>query len=595
VTPGSRAGIPGVVGSAWSSGRRLYRLLPARLRRGWLVAIVAAGLCSMAELVTTAVVLSVIRLATQPPGAGRAALPWAPAGDTGASALLLAMATVGAVFGLRAALVLGATAASGASIVATGLFVGEALFAHYVWMPYARFRQRTVAELQRIVAHLASDVVDRAVRPGIQLLTDAFLIVAILAVMVVASPLGTLAAATLVAGLSLLLARVLHPALYRVSATMDRHDRSAYVFVEQVLHGRREITLRGHEAAVVASYLEERQAVGAAARRRLVLLEAPRAVIEATTLTIVAGLLVAAVGLGLDTPGVVATLGLFAYALLRLVPLATRVTTSVSSIRAGLPILEVVLRDLEPALAPTIELRHVSSAYEGARHPVLRDVSVRIESGTFVAVVGPSGAGKSTLVDLLLGLLVPTAGEILVDGRPLSTLDDGWRARIGVVSQEPYIFNDTIARNVVLFAEPVDEPRVRQVLADVGLWGFVQVQRDGLATQVGERGSALSGGQRQRLAIARALYSDPDFLVFDEATSALDPDSEAQALKSALHRACPRTLVVVTHRASAIVNADQVIVLDDGVVTAAGSYAEVAGRSAYFRRLLGARTPSRSR
>jgi ATP-binding cassette subfamily C protein len=364
----------------------------------------------------------------------------------------------------------------------------------------------------------------------------------------------------------------------------------------------------------VASYLEERQAVGAAARRRLVLLEAPRAVIEATTLTIVAGLLVAAVGLGLDTPGVVATLGLFAYALLRLVPLATRVTTSVSSIRAGLPILEVVLRDLEPALAaargspsrprgalpdpalaPTIELRHVSSAYEGARHPVLRDVSVRIESGTFVAVVGPSGAGKSTLVDLLLGLLVPTAGEILVDGRPLSTLDDGWRARIGVVSQEPYIFNDTIARNVVLFAEPVDEPRVRQVLADVGLWGFVQAQRDGLATQVGERGSALSGGQRQRLAIARALYSDPDFLVFDEATSALDPDSEAQALKSALHRACPRTLVVVTHRASAIVNADQVIVLDDGVVTAAGSYAEVAGRSAYFRRLLGARTPSRSR
>jgi ATP-binding cassette subfamily C protein len=613
VIPRDGPGVPGVLGSAWSSGRRLARLLPGRLRRGWLVAVVLAGLCSVAELATTAVVLGVIRLATQPGAAGpRTALPWAPA-DSGAWAALLTIALAGAVFAVRAALILGGAAASGASAVATGLFVGEALFSHYVWMPYARFRQRGVAELHRLVAHLANDVVDRVVRPGLQLLTDALLIAAVLAVMVIASPLGTLAAATLVAGLSLLLARLLYPALYRSSAVMDRHERSAYVFVEQVLHGRREITLRGHEAAVVDSYLDERQAVGAAARRRLVLLEVPRAVVEAATMTLVAGLLVGAVGLGLDTPGVVATLGLFAYALLRLVPLATRVTTNVSSIRAGLPILEAVMRDLEPALdrahgapsrppgsvpaapaiGPAIDLCHVWSSYDGARHPVLRDVSARIEPGTFVAIVGPSGAGKSTLVDLLLGLLAPTAGEILVDGRPLPALAGDWRARIGVVSQEPYIFNDTIARNVVLFAEPVDEPRVRRVLADVGLWGFVQAQRDGLATRVGERGSALSGGQRQRLAIARALYSDPDFLVFDEATSALDPDSEAAVLRGALREACPRTLVAVTHRASAIVGCDQVIVLDDGAVTAAGSWAEVSSRSPYFRRLIGARTPSR--
>lgn len=575
-----------------------------------------AGLCSIAELVTTALVLGVIRLATGPSASSRrAALSWLPTEGSGVSAAFLVIAIIGTVLTLRAALVLGYTHFSGASTTATGLFVGQALFSHFVRMPYGRFRQRGVAEVQRLIAHLANDVVDRAVRPGIQMLTDVFLITSILTVMVIASPVGTLTAATFVAGLSLLLVKVVHPKLYRVSAQMDRHDRSAYVFVEQVLQGRREITLRGHESAVVASYLEERQAIGEAARKRMVLLEVPRAVIEAAALTIVAGILIAAVSLGFDTPGVVSTLGLFAYALLRLVPLATRVTTNLSTIRAGVPLLDSVLGDLEPALEvvsspppqlerpepPTsftpaaIQLCNVSSVYDGARHPVLRNVSMRIDAGTFVAIVGPSGAGKSTLVDVLLGLLTPTAGEVLVDGRPLHALGSAWRARVGVVSQEPYIFNDSIARNVVLFTDHVDERRLKQVLIDVGLWHFVDEQRQGLATQVGERGSGLSAGQRQRLAVARALYSDSDFLVLDEATSALDPDGEAVVMHSALRRSSPRTLVAVSHRASAIVDCEQVIVLEEGMVTAAGSYEDVLSMSAYFTRLVGAHSARQRR
>ena len=350
---------------AWAAARRLYRLLPRRLRRGWMRLVAVAGLCSLAELATTAALLGVMRLATQPPGtAPRLPLPWAgpPLVVAGARTAVLAAALVTSVFLLRAALALALTAATSSSTVETGIFIGEALFSHYVRMPYARFRQRGVAELQRRVAHLANDVVGQVFRPGVQLVTDAAVIASVLSIMVIASPWGTLAATALVLAVSLLLIRAVNPPLYRSSMRMDRHDRSAYVFVEQVLHGRREITLRGHETPVVASYLQERHAVGAATRQRAILLELPRIVIEGATLIIVTGLVIFAVGLGLDTPRVVATLGLFAYALLRLMPLATRITANVGTFRAGLPILDVVLQDLGPAL-------------DGTRFPATRPTS----------------------------------------------------------------------------------------------------------------------------------------------------------------------------------------------------------------------------
>jgi ATP-binding cassette subfamily C protein len=592
---------------AWAEARRLYFLLPARLRRSWIALLVLGGLCSAAELLMAAVILSMTRVATGAGGEAPAvALPWATFQVSGLTSALLATAVVGAVFFLRGGLTFALSAATATAGASTAAFIGESLFSHYVWMPYARFRPRGVAELQRRVLHLSNEVVERVLRPTLVLLADGLVIGAVLVVMVAASPRGTLIAAALVLTTSVLLIRMVHPRLYRLSLRIDAHERAVYTFVEQVLHGRREITLRGHEAAVVASYREEREAIGAAIRRRAPLLELPRLVLEAASMTVLAGLLVAAVGLGLDRPGLLATLGLFGYAMLRLNPLAARIASSLSTLRSGLPILDAVLQDLVaagtqhhegPDSAPSgraarsrspcsIELRDVSSCYEGARRPALRDVTVRIEPGSFVAVVGPSGSGKSTLVDLLLGLLSPTFGEVLVDGHPLAALGPEWRSRVGVVSQEPYVFNDSIRRNVALFGNG-DEARLRQVLQDVGLLDYVETQRDGLITLVGERGSGLSGGQRQRLAIARALYLDPDLLVLDEATSALDPEGEAQVLDSARRSERSRTVVVVTHRPSAIAGCDQVIVLERGRLTSAGTHADVRRQSPFYAQLLG--------
>jgi ABC-type multidrug transport system fused ATPase/permease subunit len=595
--------------------RAVHRLLPQHLRRLWVLVVALAGLCSLAELATTALLLTVIRLAAQPADAGpRVLLPWVPSTPlvlAGGRAALLATAVVTTVFLLRAVLAVALAVATNASTVATGIALAEALFARYVGMPYVQFRQRRVAELQRRVTVQAKTVVSQVFRPGVQLATDVAIIASVLSMMVVASPVGTLAAAVMALGVGIVLTRAINPRLRRAVMLVEQHDRSANLFVDQALHGRREITLRHHEAPVVSSFVEGRRAGIAPSRRTAILLELPRIVVEGVTMVVVTGLIIFAIGLELDTPRVLALLGLFAYALLRLMPLATRMATNLASVRAGLPVLDEVLQDIlaapgdlgsparsrhpqtgaTPALAGAIEFRQVSARYEGSRDLALHDVTVRVEAGSFVAVVGPSGAGKSTLVDLLVGLIEPTAGQVLVGGQPLAGLVEGWQTRVGVVSQEPYIFNDSVLRNVVLFAGAVDERRVVQVLDDVGLWELARQLPHGLDTEIGDRGSTLSGGQRQRLAVARALYSDPDLLVFDEATSALDPDAETRVLRAALRRPEPRTVLIVTHRASAIRNCSQVIVLEDGAVTASGPYAEVLAKSAYFARLVSAPTP----
>jgi ATP-binding cassette subfamily B protein len=227
-----------------------------------------------------------------------------------------------------------------------------------------------------------------------------------------------------------------------------------------------------------------------------------------------------------------------------------------------------------------IEFRNVSFRYPGTDRLVLRDVSFHVPAGFGLAVVGPTGSGKSTVVALLARLYDPTEGEVLIDGVPVSRWPLGrLRAALGVVPQDAFLFSATLRDNLALgFDEPDparEEERIRAAARVAQLDETVGGFPHGYDTMLGERGINLSGGQKQRATLARAIARDPEVLVLDDALSAVDTHTETEILQGLREVLAGRTSVIVSHRVTAVMNADRIVVLDDGAVAEVGTHAEL--------------------
>ena len=232
-----------------------------------------------------------------------------------------------------------------------------------------------------------------------------------------------------------------------------------------------------------------------------------------------------------------------------------------------------------------ITLDHVTFSYSGAnRDFALDDVSLCIPENKVTAIVGASGSGKTTIVKLLQGFYEPQRGQIRVGGTPLSMLNPHlWRGKSGSVMQESFIFSDTIARNIAIGDDRIDAERLRHAARVANVEEFVGKLPLGFHTKIGMEGSGVSAGQRQRILIARAVYKNPEFIFLDEATNALDANNERAIMKHLREFYCGRTVLVVAHRLSTVVDADNIIVLDRGKVAEQGTHDELTAlRGVYY-------------
>lgn len=242
--------------------------------------------------------------------------------------------------------------------------------------------------------------------------------------------------------------------------------------------------------------------------------------------------------------------------------------------------------------APALALRGAEVVFEGvgfaydARRPILKNVSFVVPAGQTVAVVGASGSGKSTLTRLLFRFYDPTEGRILIDGQDIRTVkQDSVRAALGIVPQDTVLFNDTMAYNLEYGRPGAEAAEVMATAEAARLGPLIAALPDGLQTVVGERGLKLSGGEKQRVAIARALLKNPAILIFDEATSSLDSETERAIQAEIREVARGRTSLIIAHRLSTIVDADLIVVLEQGRVVEQGRHAELLARSGRYAEL----------
>ena len=245
--------------------------------------------------------------------------------------------------------------------------------------------------------------------------------------------------------------------------------------------------------------------------------------------------------------------------------------------RPGAPALKVS--------AGTVRFEDVHFSYDGQR-PILRGVSFEAPAGHTLAIVGPSGAGKSTISRLLFRFYEPSSGRITIDGQDIRAVSQSsLRAAIGMVPQDTVLFNDSILYNIAYGRDGASEGRVREAAANARIDAFIRSLPQGYGAQVGERGLKLSGGEKQRVAIARTMLKGPPILVLDEATSALDSFTERE-IQDALQRVSEgRTTLVIAHRLSTVVNADEILVLDKGLIAERGRHDELLAKGGVYAAL----------
>lgn len=592
------------------SVRTAFQLIEPHARRRWALVIVLAAIVSAFEALGALLVFVVVRTVTHP----KEAFELPIAGDlrdrfptTGEDELFTYIAiAVAAFFVVRAGLFLAQTYLQNRAAHRASVSISRRLIQGYLRMPYAWHLGRNSAEQIRTAYDSVIQIVTYVLVPSIMLVSETMVVVGLLVILLVTAPLATVLAVAFLAPLVWLLLRTIQPRLVQLGEIHQEMTKRSFHTLQQGLGGVRDIKVLAKQGFFERAFEASQSDIARVQWIRAVLVETPRVAVEtAVVLLVLAFLAVSRAAVG-ESPESIAVLGLFAYAVLRVMPAMNRVVMSLNHLRFGAAPARLVTEDLEvlargqeaphepngPRLPLRREIRveHVSYAYPGAEEAALRDVNLVIPSGSSLGIVGPTGGGKSTLVDLILGLLTPTEGSILVDGIDIATRAAEWQRSLGVVPQAPFIFDDTLWRNIALGLdrEELDRAALERAIHLAQLDELVASLPDAIDTSLGEHGARLSGGQRQRVAIARALYRDPDVLVFDEGTSALDGATETRLVSAIEQLRGNRTIITIAHRLSTVRYSDTLIFLDGGRLVDTGSFDALLDRNPRFREMAGA-------
>lgn len=482
------------------------------------------------------------------------------------------------------------------------------ILSFYVRQPYAYFLDQNTSNL---VVHCTDDI-NRAAQgvviPTLRAIAKAIVAMCILLLVIWIDPWLAVLFGTIIGGSYAVVFMLSRQTVAKLGAAARIAHRERVRLATEFLNGIKELKVLGNEKAYQSRFAKHSRVYVRNQWISAAMSSVPRYAIESVAFGSMILLVIYLLATHRDFKDVLPLMALYAFTGYRVIPAlqeifaaGTQARFHMSSLRAvedkieghveesdeeaqQIPVLET-----PRFLRPEIKLQHVFFQYASASAPQINNLSLTIQPRTTVAIVGSSGAGKTTIVDIILGLLEPQGGSLLVDGTRITSRNvKAWQSHVGYVPQQIYLADDTLAANIAFGVahKDVDMERVITVAQIAHLQEFARYELpNGYETMLGERGVRLSGGQRQRIGIARALYHNPDVLIFDEATSALDGITEDAVNEAMREMFRKKTIIIVAHRLRTVQQADLIYLLENGYIADQGTYGELLEKNTLFREM----------
>jgi ABC-type multidrug transport system fused ATPase/permease subunit len=493
--------------------------------------------------------------------------------------------------------------------------LGVRLFKQYLYQPYQFFLSRNTSELSKNILSEVDMVINGIMRPAIQIFINGVMAIAIFILLILLNPLMAIFTTSFFGLLYFGVYFFTRHLVDRRGKIAREFNRRRFKISAEAFGGIKDMKILGKESFFVDEFDSNAKRYVISQREAFFYSTIPGQFIHSMVVGFALAMFIILLAMNGSLVGILPLFSVYAFSTMRLIPNIRGIFSNLSTIRYNSHTIDALYSDITTLILPAdliakeaagvkvmpftrkIELRGIEFSYPSSREPVLKSINLTIAKNTAIAFEGMTGCGKTTLVDVIMGLLAPSGGSVNVDGVPVLKPFDGrdnraaiapWQRNFGYVPQQIYLSDQSVAANIAYGIPEIlrNAAAIEKAARIANLHDFIVDELpDGYDTLIGERGIRLSGGQRQRVGIARALYHDPDILVMDEATSALDSITEDAVMDAINNLMRTKTIIIIAHRLTTIQECDTIYCMEQGRITASGTYGELLETSPQFRAL----------
>lgn len=473
----------------------------------------------------------------------------------------------------------------------------------YLNQPYLWFVDRNSADIAKNVLSEVQAVITGSLLPLVVLIAHGAVAFALMVLLVIVNPLIALFTGLSLAIVYLTIYGAFSAYLEKIGVLRVESNKARFKAIAEAFGAIKDVKIANLEHVYARRFSEAAVKYASNLTVSQLIAQLPRFLVEGIAFGGIMALVLAMIFAGKDLGEILPIVGVYVFAGYRLMPALQNIYTSLTQLRFSGPALANLCSEFGKlnlskdakgsscalGLEEAVELRNVSFAYNGAKVPVLNNLSIYVQARSTVAFVGPTGCGKTTLIDIMLGLLEPKSGGAFIDGVRLDNDNSKhWRRSVGYVPQQIFLADTTVSENIAFGIPPadIDQSAIERAAKIANIHSFVvDNTANGYATIVGERGVRLSGGQKQRIGIARALYHSPEILIFDEATSSLDGRTEKIVMEAVKNLRKKVTIIIIAHRLKTVQNSDNIFFFSGDGLLDQGTYDDLKARNPAFKTL----------